>query len=132
MRYLVALDGWEPSEHALEYAVEQATHTGAGIDVVHVVDEGGGNSESNEQIRETVREIVGDSGVEYEVHFVETDKRTKPADKVGKRILAFAEDGGHDAVYLGNESTGTAERVIIGSVARRVIEERSVPVMLVP
>lgn len=132
MRYLVAIDGWEPSHRALEFAAEQAAAAGVGIDVVHVVGKGGGDEESKERIRESVADAMGGAGVDYEVHFLETDKQTKPADKVGARILEFVEERGHDAVFVGNEKTGTAERMIVGSVARTLLDAREVPVVLVP
>lgn len=132
MRYLVAIDGWEPSHNALEFAADQAAAAGADLDVVNVVGEGGGDEESKERIRETIEAAMAEAGVDYEVHFLETDKRTKPADKVGARLLEFAEERGHDAVFVGNEPTGTAERMIIGSVARTLVDAREVPVVLVP
>jgi nucleotide-binding universal stress UspA family protein len=132
MRYLVAVDGWEPSERALEFAVAEADESGSHVDVVHVVDEDGGDPESNERIREVIESVVGGKGVDYEVHFLETDKRTKPAAKVGQRILEFVDEAGVDLVFIGNEETGRAERMIVGSVARQLIEARTVPVTLVP
>lgn len=132
MRYLVAVDGWDPSERALSFAVEQATASDATLDVCHVVDTGGGEADTREQIRETVEETVGDADVDYELHYLEADKSTKPANKVGNRLLAFVEEGGHVAVFVGNEPTGTTKRLIVGSVARTLVEDRSVPVVLVP
>lgn len=132
MRYLVAVDGWDPSQRALAFAARQAGAAGATLDVVHVVAEGGGDPGSNEQIRETVEDALADAGVEYDLHFVETDKSRKPAKRVGERLLAFVEDRDVDLVFLGNEPTGTAERVIVGSVAEVLVEDRSVPVALVP
>ncbi|PSQ19806.1 universal stress protein [Halobacteriales archaeon QS_8_69_26] len=132
MRYLVAIDGWEPSHRALAFAAEQAAASGSDLDVVHVVGEGGGDEGANDRIRETVAEAVEGAGVDYEVHFIETDKRTKPANRVGSRLLEFVEERDHDAVFVGNEPTGTAERMIVGSVARTLVDAREVPVVLVP
>lgn len=132
MRYLVAVDGWEPSHRALEFAVEQAAAADAALDVVHVVGKGGGDADSNDQIRETIEGILADSGVDYEIHFVETNKDTRPADRVGARLLEFVEERGHDAVFVGNEPTGTAERFIVGSVGSTLVDARDVPVVLVP
>jgi len=110
MRYLVAVDGFEASERALSFARDQARDTRAAIDVVHVVDEGGGDPETREQIRETVDAVMRDADVEYELHFPTTTKRTQPATKAGKRVLEFADEHDSDVVYVGNEETGTAER----------------------
>jgi nucleotide-binding universal stress UspA family protein len=132
MRYLVAIDGWEPSERALEFAAEQAVESESFVDVVHVVGEDGGDAEANEQIADAADAILGEYDLDYEVHFPRTNKRTQPANKVGQRILEFVDEHGTDVVYLGNEQTGTAERMIVGSVARKVIDARSVPVTLVP
>jgi nucleotide-binding universal stress UspA family protein len=132
MRYLVAIDGWEPSERALSFAAEQAGESASSIDVVHVVGENGGDPESNERIEDTVEEILEGCDIEYETQFLATDKRTQPANKVGERILEFVEENDVDLVFLGNERTGTAERMIVGSVAKKVIDAQSVPVTLVP
>ncbi len=132
MRYLVAIDGLEPSERALEFATEQAAASGAALDVVHVVGEGGGNPSHRARIRETIEETIGDADADYDLHFLETDKSTRPADRVGDRLLAFVDEVGHDAAFVGNEPTGTAKRLIVGSVARTLVEDRSVPVVLVP
>lgn len=134
MRYLVAVDGWEPSQHALAFAVEQATAAGAELDVVHVVDEAGADPESVDQIRDAVAETVADEGgdLDPDVRVVEADKGHKPAARVGARILEFVADRDYDAVFVGNEHTGAAERIIVGSVAETLIEDRSVPVVLVP
>lgn len=132
MRYLVAIDGWEPSERALAFAAEQAEESDSFIEVVHVVGEDGGDAEANEQIADTVEGVLGEYDVDHETQFLRTNKRTQPANRVGERILQFVEERGVDVVYLGNEQTGTAERMIVGSVARKVIDDRSVPVTLVP
>jgi len=136
MRYLVALDGWEQSRRALRFAVEQAADTDATIDAVHVVDDEADDRdpEAIEQVETTVDEVLEAAGadVPVEVHVLEADKDYKPATRAGVRILEFVREHDHDAVYLGNEHTGTAERMIVGSVSGTVIEDRSVPVVLVP
>lgn len=132
MRYLVAVDGFEQSRRALALARDQAAGTDATLDVVHVVAEGAADRDVEEEIRETVEEVMADSEVAYELHFPETDKNTQPAKKVGQRLLSFATEHDHDAIYVGNQATGTAERMIVGSVTSTLVEDRSVPVVLVP
>ena len=136
MRYLVALDGWEASRRALAFAIEQAALENAAVDVAYVVGEDGGDPDSVDQIHDIVDEVVAevdpDGEVPVEVVVLKVDKRHKPATRVGVRLVEFVEEHGHDAVYLGNERTGTAERMIVGSVSTTLIEDRSVPVVLVP
>lgn len=132
MRYLVAVDGWEPSHNALEFAIEQAEDCGAELDIVHVVDEDGGDPDANDQIRESIDEALAGHDVDAGVEFVETSKRTRPAKQVGNRLLELAEERGYDVIILGNEETGHAERAIVGSVGSTVVDARSVPVLLVP
>lgn len=133
MRYLVAIDGWDASGRALSLAAAQAAAADE-IDVVHVVDESGGDPESVEQIRDTAEEVVAEVGgdAEVNVQVLETDKGRKPASRVGQRLLEFVDEHDHDLVYLGNEHTGAAEKMIVGSVSATLIEDRSVPVALVP
>ncbi len=136
MRYLVALDGWEQSRRALRFALEQADGTGTAIDVVHVVDDEREDRDpaAIQQVEDTVDEVVAatDTDVTVEVHVLEADKDIKPATRAGVRILEFAHEHDHDAVYLGNEHTGAAEKMIVGSVSATVIDDQSVPVVLVP
>jgi nucleotide-binding universal stress UspA family protein len=133
MRYLVAIDGWEASRRALSLAATQARATDE-IEVVHVVDEDGGDPDSVEQIRTTAEEVVAevDGETDVAVRVLETDKDRRPATRVGDRLLAYVDEHDHDVVYLGNEHTGTAEKMIVGSVSATLIERRSVPVVLVP
>jgi nucleotide-binding universal stress UspA family protein len=132
MRYLVAVDGFEQSRRALALARDQVAGTDATLDVVHVVAEGAGDQDVKDQIRETVEEVMAGSDVSYELHFPEADKNTQPAKKVGQRLLSFASEHDHDVIYVGSKETGTAERMIIGSVTSTLVEDRSVPVVLVP
>jgi nucleotide-binding universal stress UspA family protein len=135
MRYLVALDGWEASRRALAFAIEQATLEDAPVDVAYVVGEDGGDPDSVDQIHDIVDEVTGEvdpgGDVPVEVVVLEVNKRRKPATRVGVRLLEFIDENDHDAVYIGNERTGTAERMIVGSVSATLIEDRSVPIVLV-
>lgn len=132
MRYLVAFDGFEQSTRALELARDQAEACDATVGVVHVVGDDNDDPESREQIRETVGDIMAERGVDYDLHFPTTTKVTHPATRVGQRLLEFADEHDADVIYLGNKQTGTAERMIVGSVVSTIVEDRSIPVVLVP
>jgi nucleotide-binding universal stress UspA family protein len=132
MRYLVAVDGWDPSHRALTFAAEQTVVADATLDVVHVVDVDGGDESSREEVERRVAEQLADVDVEYDLRFPTTDLGARPANEVGDRLVEYADEHDYDAVYVGNEENSTAERAIVGSVARTLVEARSVPVVLVP
>jgi nucleotide-binding universal stress UspA family protein len=63
------------------------------------------------------------AGIPYDTHIA-----MGPA---GVRICEFAEAGGFELVVLGTKGLGWVNTVLVGSVAKHVIESSSVPVLLV-
>ncbi|WP_254532879.1 universal stress protein [Natrinema gelatinilyticum] len=144
MKFLVAVDGSDEAENALQYASDIAAAVGGSITVVHAVnpaayDEGGNepvstlseaeqrliieNIEDAEQrgsnVLDDAFEIVDD--VEGELLY--GDPVTEIAD--------FAEAEGFDGIYVGHRGrTGRAE-LLLGSVAKSIVERATVPVTVV-
>lgn len=138
-RVLVPVDGSSGSRRALEYAL--STHPDAAITALTVIDpldsvvaaeEGGPvvaedwydqSEAAATEILESARETAADVGVDLET---ETEVG-QPA----RTIVRFADDGGYDHVVIGSHGRTGASRILLGSVAERVLRRASVPVTVV-
>lgn len=135
-RILVAMDGSELAERALEYALD--VHPDAEITVLYVAGEPSpmmGRAlemaleddieavarEEAESIFESARELAAERGVA-----LDTDVDVgSPA----KSIVDRAED--FDAVVLGSHGGDLRSRLLMGNVAERVVRGSPVPVTVV-
>lgn len=136
MRVLVPVDGSEPSDDALAYALEQFDD--AEIVAIHVMDPvdsatawGPGvaddwlsaSEERSETILEEAEEIAEDAD------------RTVEFDSVVGRpahtIVEYADEHDIDHILLGSHGRDGLSRVLLGSVAETVVRRASVPVTVV-
>jgi len=135
-RVLVATDGSEMAEHALEYALE--VHPDAEITALYVAGEPSpmmGRAlklaleddieevarEEAESIFESAREIAAERGVD-----IDTDVTVgSPAKSIVERSENF------DAVVLGSHGADLRSRMLMGNVAERVVRGSPVPVTVV-
>jgi nucleotide-binding universal stress UspA family protein len=148
MKYLVAVDGSEPSTNALRYAVEQAAATGASVAAVSVVVPeqfftGGDDpptsytEASDELVAEDVEEAereaqevlneaeeVGDeTGVEVETGMLYGE----PVDE----LVEYAEENEIDAIFVGHRGLSEEYEGLVGSTAKDIVGRASVPVTVV-
>jgi nucleotide-binding universal stress UspA family protein len=137
-RILVPTDGSEVSEAAAEHAVALAAEHGATLHVVYVVDTASvagltpdatweGVSDllyrEGESALDAVREMAEERGVPVETTYAEGT----PA----REIVRYAEREGCDVVVMGTHGRGGIDRLLLGSVAERVVRSCSVPVLTV-
>lgn len=137
-RILVPVDGSNRSEEALEYAIE--TFPEASITAVHVLEAGHGDGgtlsgmtgnlpdesaamERSEEILESVRELAAERGAE-----IETQRGRGRPDRL---IVKRAEDGKYDMIVIGSHGRDGVARVLLGSVAEKVVRRSSVPVLVI-
>ena len=148
MKYLVAVDGSEPSMDALRYAVEQAAATGAEVEAVSVVvpeqfftggdDPPMNYTEADEELvtediedaeaeaQETLdgaEQLGEDTGVDVETGMLYGE----PVDE----LVEYAEDEGIDAVFLGHRGLSEEYEGLVGSTAKDVVGRATVPVTVV-
>lgn len=147
MEFLVAVDGSEESENALVWAIEMAAGIGGFVTALHVVvpavfDEGGGEPvsvvdvdsrliqegiESAERrgfsVIADVEELASSLGHEIQTELVYGE----PA----AGILSFAESGDFDSIFVGHRGRGARGELLLGSVAKRLVERARVPVTVV-
>lgn len=149
MRLLVAVDGSDPSETALDHALSIAAATGGSVTAVHAVDPsvyatsgddpGGGPEEragrfvvegvddAEERGRRLLDEAVdaGDAAdVPVETELLRGDPR--------EVIPAMAVRDGFDELVVGHRGLPDHRERVLGSVAKSFVERSDVPVTVVP
>ncbi|ELZ20386.1 universal stress protein [Natrinema limicola] len=147
MKALVAVDGSDESENALAYAADIVDAMGGSITIVHAVDptaydEGG--SEPTASLWEDQRLIV-ESVEDAEQRGIDiTDDAADLAADLGhdvdvellygnpiREIATYAEDEGFDAIYVGHRGRSERAGLMLGSVAKSLVERATVPVTVV-
>jgi nucleotide-binding universal stress UspA family protein len=148
MKLLVAIDGSQPSEHALDYALSLAAATGGSVTAVHAVDPavyeeaggdpGGGVDERDDRfvmesetdaeerasrLLDEARESAADHDVTFETELLHGDPR--------ETITAFAEEAGFEGIVVGHRGLSERQERVLGSVAKSFVEHASVPVTVV-
>ena len=133
MKVLVPVDGSDPADAALEYAIEQFGDEE--ITALYVIDPvdgattwgpGSGDDwlaaaeERAEGLLEDAAARAGEAGVD-----IETDSTVgRPA----RTIVEYADEAGFDHVVVGSHGREGISRVLLGSVAETVVRRSSVPV----
>jgi nucleotide-binding universal stress UspA family protein len=140
MRYLVAADGSEESDEAVEYAARQAAAFDATLEIAHVLEpkteliEGeivlpGGEratqlgEQTLDQARRLASEVLDDEGVRIETELL----AGRPAHAIAER----ASETGADAVFVGHRGLTEERERVVGSVAKSVVDRADVPVTVV-
>lgn len=133
MRVLVPVDGSDPSDDALQYALEQfpddeivALYVMDPVDGATVWGPGSGDDwlSAAEERANTVlgnaRDAAADSGVE-----LSTDSTVgRPA----HAIVEYAAEHGLDHIVIGSHGRGGISRMLLGSVAETVVRRAPIPV----
>ncbi|WP_434521947.1 universal stress protein [Halorubrum sp. AS12] len=137
-RILVPTDGSSEGELAVCHALDLAAVHGASVRAIYVVDtaryagmpmettwEGVGDLlyDDGEAALETVEELAADRGVDVETAVVEGSP--------SREIITHAEETGCDLVVMGTHGRGGIDRLLLGSVAEKVVRGSSVPVLTV-
>jgi len=130
---LVPTDGSETAHAALSEAIELATVADAAIHLIHVVDtglvtgdiDGGMILEALEQAGKQALDSATDRVAASGVRTVESSVVSGPPSRA---ICAYADERDIDAIVMGTHGRGGVERVLLGSVAERVIRRSELPV----
>ena len=137
-RILVPTDGSSEGELAVCHALDLAAVHGASVRAVYVVDtaryagmpmettwEGVGDLlyDDGEAALETVRELAAGRDVDVETAVVEGSP--------SREIITQAEEADCDLVVIGTHGRGGIDRLLLGSVAEKVVRGSSVPVLTV-
>ena len=137
-RILVPTDGSEEGELAVCHALDLAAVHGASVRAIYVVDtaryagmpmettwEGVGDLlyDDGEAALKTVCELAADRGVDVETSVVDGSP--------SREIITHAERAGCDLVVMGTHGRGGIDRLLLGSVAEKVVRGSSIPVLTV-
>jgi len=140
---LLATDGSEASEHAAQLAADMARTHGATLTALYVVDPypylGIGETnplgfqsymsaahEQAAQAHARVAELCSQGGAPVALQSRIAEDMTASAG-----IVQIAKDEGADLIVMGSHGRTGLARLMVGSVAARVLAEASVPVLVV-
>ncbi|MFC7187069.1 universal stress protein [Halorubrum yunnanense] len=137
-RILVPTDGSAEGERAVAHALDLAAVHGAAVHAVHVVDaaryagmpmetswEGVGKllrGDADEAVDE-VEELAAETEIDVETAVVEGSP--------SREIIRYAEGNDCDLVVMGTHGRGGIDRLLLGSVAEKVVRGADVPVLTV-
>jgi nucleotide-binding universal stress UspA family protein len=139
MRILLAYDGSEFSEKALDRAITIATKTQAEVDVLSVAADLclPMTELSVDQCREVTDAVERDTKKALEAavgKLIANQITARPLVTTGNpvdKILAAAESSGTDLIILGSRGRSGARRILLGSVSARVAEHAKCDVLIV-
>jgi nucleotide-binding universal stress UspA family protein len=137
-RILVPTDGSAEGERAVEHAIDLAAAHDASLVAVYVVNTAGYAGLPMETSMEGVDHMLRDEGARALGRVVDlAEKQDVPVERrlvdgsPSKRIVAVAEEADCDLVVMGTHGRGGIDRLLLGSVAERVVRESPVPVLTV-
>ncbi|MFT4889967.1 MAG: nucleotide-binding universal stress UspA family protein [Halobacteriales archaeon] len=129
---LVPTDGSEAANDALAAAIEVASAAGAGLHLLHVVEESGfgldfgSDDETDEadEILESAAETARDASIDPVTTAVQRGS-------VHEETMAYVDDHDVDLVVVGTHGRTNLDRYLLGSVAEKLVRSSPVPVMTV-
>ncbi len=135
---VVPTDGSASSQPAIDHAIDLAAAQGATIHGVYVVNlasfsgvptEGSweGVSAALEREGEKALEMVEDAATARDVPVELVRLEGRPS----QQIVEYADENDADLIVMGTHGRGGLDRLLLGSVAERVVRSSSIPVMTV-
>ena len=139
---LVATDFSEPSATAMNYARELARTFGATLHVVHVVENVYAHSAGGElgvtDFAPFMQDLETAARTQLEATVGEDDRRELrartallTANSAAVGIVAHAKDIGADILVVGTHGRGALSKLLLGSVAEKVVRMAPCPVLTV-
>ncbi|RKU04247.1 universal stress protein UspA [Burkholderia sp. Nafp2/4-1b] len=141
---LVALDGSDTSSRALDAALDLAAETGARLTPVYVVDFmvpaydtfGYDPSILVDAFREEGLRVTDDAATRMKVRDVagtpQISSVAPAGEDVAQRIVGLAGELGADLIVMGTHGRRGFRRLMLGSVAERVLRHATRPVLMIP
>ncbi len=135
---LIPTDGSDYSLRAAEYGVSIAKMLGAQITVVYVLDEVVLDQISKVRQREDIEQELKNDGQRYTNYVLGLAEKegVKVTSVIAKgrpfeQIVQIAKRSNIDLIVMGTYGLRGSERILIGSVAERVIEYSPCPVLVI-
>ncbi len=138
---LVPVDGSQTAQQAVEKAIGLAQAFGSAVTVIYVIDPypftgvgvdfaygqseylGAATAEANEAIK-NARQALADAGVRVDSAVIESHA-------AWRGILETAASVGADLIVMGSHGRRGIEKLVLGSVAQRVLSHAALPVLVV-
>lgn len=137
-KILVAIDGSEPANHALEAAIGEAETGNAEIHVIYVVESGLFSSLPMDNTLEIIYSVLQKEGEEIlESARVKADAAGVPftphlrQGHAGSQIISLAEELGVDRIILGSHGKSGVDRLLLGSVTDYVVRNSPITTTVV-
>lgn len=142
-RILVPLDGSETASHAFDAALQLAADMAAELQPLYVIDvptvafdaPGFDPSIIRDAFVEEGRRIAAAADERLKQHGVTGAARvveaSSPGEDVAHRILLVAADWHADLIVMGTHGRRGVRRLVLGSVAERVLRAATLPVLMV-
>ncbi|MFB6354387.1 MAG: universal stress protein [Halobacteriales archaeon] len=137
-RILVPTDGSAGTRRAVDHAIRLAEAHGATLHGLYVVNTASYASFSMETAWEGIGDMLRDEG---EAAVAAVEERAEAAGvpvetavlegSPSREIVRYAEDQGCDLIVMGTHGRGGIDRLLLGSVAERVVRASEVPVLTV-
>ncbi|MGQ3412644.1 universal stress protein [Natrinema sp. LN54] len=134
MAILVAYDGSEPAQKAVEHAF--TTYPDDEIVLLRVIEAadgstGAGIMAAQEWLRDREEEVSTELPEEIASIISDPDRDFRTETAVGKparEVVRFAEDNDIDHIVIGSHGRSGLSRVLLGSVAETIVRRSPVPV----
>ncbi|GAB3699223.1 universal stress protein [Halorubrum pallidum] len=137
-RILVPTDGSAEGMRAVTHALDLAAVHGAVVHALYVIDTASYAGMPMDSSWEGVGDLLRDDAAEaveaVEELAAETDLTVETAVAEGspsREIIRHAEDAGCDLIVMGTHGRGGIDRLLLGSVAEKVVRGSSIPVLTV-
>jgi nucleotide-binding universal stress UspA family protein len=137
MAILVPYDGSLPAQEAVEHAIEE--YGDRPIVLLRVVELASGMTDAGvslikEELKERRREIAADLTDDLQTLIEEEDVEFEIETVVGdptREIVGYAEDNDIEYIVIGSHGRKGVSRMLLGSVAEKVVRRSPVPVVVV-
>ncbi|PVU77593.1 universal stress protein UspA [Sulfolobus islandicus] len=136
-RILVGYDGSENAERALDFAIELASKFSARLFIVEVIDltlfYNSGvlpPLEATKSLEEKAKKDVKKAIEKAKSKGVDTEGITLEGDPAHS-ILEFAKDNQVDVIVIGSRGLSKVQRIFLGSVSNKIVQESRIPVIVV-
>jgi nucleotide-binding universal stress UspA family protein len=135
-RILVPTDGSPEADAVLDHAAELAAVHDAEVHAMYVISTAGYTSLPADAGIEGLGPLLADQGeqaldrAEERIEEVSVE-RVLVEGSPGEEIVEYADDDGCDLIVMGTHGRGGIDRLLLGSVAERVVRTSEVPVLTV-
>ncbi|MFC3477022.1 universal stress protein [Halobacterium litoreum] len=135
---LVPTDGSDATREAVEHAVDLAAEHDATIHALYVVNSASFAGLPMDSSWESVASMLNEEGASAlddvetlaDEHGVAVERALVDGNP-SREIVRYAEEEGCDLVVMGTHGRGGIDRLLLGSVAEKVVRSSSVPVLTV-